>query len=132
MSELKTQIGRKKRAEAVALGTTLAKVTHLAIGRGGLSADGVTPKTITGTATVLFDEIKRKPVVVTKIDDYRYQFEASFDATTTDADLIGDTINEAGLIDEDGDFIFLQTFNLFAASLPANFKDKHIIVVQFI
>jgi phage-related tail fiber protein len=132
MAFLKTLIGRKKRAEAIALGTALAQATHLAIGNGGLEVDGVTPKNISGTATALFNEIKRKEITVEKINDYTYELYAEFDVTTTDPELIGDTINEAGLVDADGDFIYLETFNLFASSLPSNFKDKHVIVLQMV
>ena len=71
-------------------------------------------------------------MVVNKINDYTYELYTEFDATTTDPDLIGDTINEAGLIDSEGDFVYLETFNLFASSLPSNFKDKHVITIQMV
>jgi phage-related tail fiber protein len=132
MAYLKTQIGRKKRTEAIVLGNALAQVTHLAIGNGGLEVDGVTPKNISGTATALFNEIKRKTVTSVKINDYTYEIYAEFDVTTTDPELIGDTINEVGLVDADGDFIYLETFKLFASSLPSNFKNKHVIVLQMV
>lgn len=132
MAYLKTLEGRRKRAEAITYGTALPGIAYLAIGNGGIESDGVTPKNIDGTSTVLFSEIKRKAVSVTKINDYTYEIYAEFDATGDDADLIGDTINEAGLVDSDGDFVYLETFNLFAASLPSNFSDKHVITIQMV
>jgi len=106
LASVKTVKGREKMAKAHAGLATLPKITHIALGSGGVN--GTTPKGLTGNENSLFNEKIRKEIELIEVNSTTYRYVISVDADTDS--LNGVNINEAGLFDEDGDLIAIKTF----------------------
>lgn len=84
---------------------TLSPVTHIALGDGGVDNDG-NPISPTEMQVVLKHEIARYP-----IDSVEYPVDttARYTVTIPKADLAGEKISEAALVDEDGKLLAIKT-----------------------
>ncbi|WDV47132.1 hypothetical protein PV797_05370 [Clostridiaceae bacterium M8S5] len=110
MASIKTNIGREKLAKAHSGTKALPEITHIAFGKGGtfLTEERHAPKELTGAETTLFDEVIRKEPVKSFPDSYTARYTATIDA---DVDkLVGVDLNEACLIDTEGDMVAIKTF----------------------
>lgn len=85
--------------------TTLAKVTHVAFGDGGVDEAGE-PISPVGSQTALTAEVGRYP-----IDGVTYPIPttAQYTVTIPKDDLIGEKISEAALVDADNDLVAIKT-----------------------
>lgn len=83
----------------------LPVITHIAFGSGGVNISGE-PIAPSETQTALNTEIARYPV-----DSVTYPEEttARYAVTIPKDDLAGETINEAALVDSDGDVAAIKT-----------------------
>lgn len=110
MASVKTNKGREKLAKAHNGTAPLPAVVTMVFGTGGVDGS-LNPRALTGAETALFAQIISKTgVKVTKTfpTPYTARYTCTLDA---DVDgLIGKNINEAGLIDADGDLIAMKTF----------------------
>ena len=107
-----TKIRRKKMAEASHTTGTVAKITHIALGSGGVNADG----TVDANRKVieplpenvrLKHEVIRKPYTSsTKVSETSYEYVIKLEEN----ELIGVEISEMALIDEDGDVAAFSNF----------------------
>lgn len=107
MASIKTNVGRHKLAQAHAGTKALPAVTHIAFGSGGVDGNQV-PKNLTGGETALFHEVIRKVPVQTFPDSYTSRYSTTINADTDS--LVGTNINEACLIDSEGDLVAIKTF----------------------
>lgn len=102
-----TTLARRKGLAQITSGviTTLAKITHIALGDGGCDAEGE-PKALIGNESELFNEIARYP-----IDGVSFPEEttARYAVTIPAADHAGKVFNEIGLVDEDGTVCAIKT-----------------------
>lgn len=101
-----SKIRRKKMAEASHTTGRIAKVTHIALGSGGVNADG---KVIVPLAenVALKKEVVRKPYdSSTKTSDTSYEYTIKLEKD----ELVGIFISEMALIDEDGDVVAFSNF----------------------
>jgi hypothetical protein len=97
---------RKKIALATHSKGTIATVSQIALGTGGLNADG-TVKTPSGTATKLNSEIVRKPYTASeKVDDFCYEYAL----VLAETEYVGSKISEMALIDSEGDPVCFLNF----------------------
>lgn len=103
-----TGVGRKKLCEAHAGTSTLAPITQMAFGDGGVNENGV-PKTTTGDETGLYNELMRKNVE-TPVYVNDGHTTCRYSATLEDNELVGKEISEVALYDSDGDMVMIQTF----------------------
>jgi hypothetical protein len=87
--------------------STLAPVTHIAFGKGGVDSDGA-PVAPLDTATSLSNEIARYPI--DKSPEYPVPTTARYEVTIPAGELAGALINEAGLVDGDGGLCAVKTF----------------------
>ena len=103
-----TTSGRRKLCEAHAGTGTLAPITQMAFGDGGVDGSGV-PKPVTGDETGLHNELLRKDV---EIPEYINDGHTTcrYSATLGDDELVGKEISEAALYDSEGDMVMIQTF----------------------
>lgn len=101
-----TKVRRKKMAEASHTTGKLAKITHIALGSGGVNTDG-SVKAPLADATKLNTEVIRKAYSSsTKISDTSYEYTIKLGAD----ELVGTYISEMALIDEDGDVVAFSNF----------------------
>lgn len=101
-----TKVRRKKMAEASHTTGKLAKITHIALGSGGVNTDG-SVKAPLADATKLNTEVIRKAYTSsTKISDTSYEYTIKLGAD----ELVGTYISEMALIDEDGDVAAFSNF----------------------
>lgn len=101
-----TKVRRKKMAEASHTTGKLAKITHIALGSGGVNTDG-SVKAPLADATKLNTEVIRKAYTSsTKISDTSYEYTIKLGAD----ELVGTYISEMALIDEDGDVVAFSNF----------------------
>ncbi|MGG3803178.1 hypothetical protein [Metabacillus fastidiosus] len=110
MASIRTFKGREKQAKAHNGTAALPPVVTVVFGSGGVDNAG-NPRSLTGNEIGLFNEVSRKTgVQVTKSfpSPYTARYSCTLDADV-DA-LIGKNINEAGLIDADGDLVAIKTF----------------------
>ena len=99
-----TKIRRKKMAEASHTTGTVAKITHIALGSGGVNADGTVIVPLAENVA-LKKEVVRKPYTSsTKTSDTSYEYTIKLE----EDELVGTFISEMALIDEDGD-VYLST-----------------------
>ena len=84
---------------------TLAPVTHVAFGDGGVDSGG-TPIAPQESQTALINEIARYPVGSIQ---YPSETAARYSATIPKEDLADQFISEAALIDSDGDAVAIKT-----------------------
>lgn len=107
MASIKTNTGRHKLAQAHAGVKALPAITHVAFGSGGVDSNQA-PKNLTGAETALFNQVISKAPTITFPDNYTARYSVTIDA---DADsLVGTSINEACLIDSEGDVVAIKTF----------------------
>lgn len=103
-----TETGRKKLCRAHSGDQSLASITQMAFGSGGVDADGNVIET-TGAETALRTELLKKDV-----DSHAYTDEKETTCRYTvrlgRAELAGENISEQGLFDADGDMIAYKTF----------------------
>ncbi|MGL5050782.1 MAG: hypothetical protein ACRC6E_09205 [Fusobacteriaceae bacterium] len=110
---VKTNIGRKKRLDRYMNEIeNLPNITGIAVGDGGRDEVTGALKTPLGDELGLYNEVLRLPVYFEVISELSAKFVCFLDSTI-DNILQGKDINEIGLIDSEGDFITLETFNLF-------------------
>ena len=107
MASIKTNKGREKMAKAHAGTKTLPAIAFLAVGSGGVDGNQA-PKALTGSETVLFNEVKRKAPAQAFPTPYTSRYSIRIDAQADD--LVGININEAALIDAEGDIVAYKTF----------------------
>lgn len=101
-----TKIRRKKMAEASHTTGTVAKITHIALGSGGVNADGTVIVPLAENVT-LNKEVIRKPYTSsTKTSDTSYEYTIKLE----EDELVGTFISELALIDEDGDVVAFSNF----------------------
>ena len=101
-----TKIRRKKMAEASHTTGTVAKITHIALGSGGVNADGtvIVPQ---AEKEAKKKEVVRKPYTSsTKTSDTSYEYTIKLE----EDELVGTFISEMALIDEDGDVVAFSNF----------------------
>ena len=96
-----TKIRRKKMAEASHTTGTVAKITHIALGSGGVNGDGTVIVPLAENVA-LKKEVVRKPY--TSDTSYEYTIKLEED------ELVGTFISEMALIDEDGDVVAFSNF----------------------
>lgn len=101
-----TKIRRKKMAEASHTTGTVAKITHIALGSGGVNADGTVIVPLAENVA-LKKEVVRKPYASsTKTSDTSYEYTIKLE----EDELVGTFISEMALIDEDGDVVAFSNF----------------------
>lgn len=101
-----TDTHRKKIALATHSAGTIAKVAQIALGTGGLNADG-SVKTPSGSATKLTSEVIRRVYTASeKVDDFCFEYALVLSET----DCVGSKISEMALIDSEGDPICFLNF----------------------
>lgn len=85
--------------------SAVAPITHIAFGSGGVDGSG-NPIAPTETQTALKHEIARYP-----IDSVEYPVDttARYNVTIPKADLAGEKISEAALVDKDGTLCAIKT-----------------------
>ncbi|WGU94609.1 phage tail protein [Paenibacillus dendritiformis] len=106
MATARTLEYRGKMARAVAGLNPMVQITHIAIGTGGIGADG-TPKPLTGKETGLFQEVYRKPVKATMADATTVRYSLALKAGKDGLADMG--INEIALFDADGALAAIKT-----------------------
>lgn len=110
MASVKTNKGREKLAKAHNGTSALPAVVTMVFGSGGVDGSA-NPRSLTGAETQLFNQIMEKTgaqVTKTFPTPYTARYTCTLDA---DVDLlVGMDINEAGLIDAEGDLIAMKTF----------------------
>lgn len=107
MATIKTIKGRTKLAKAYLGISALPRATHIAVGDGGVDNQG-NPKALTGNENSLNNELIRKAVVPTQPADTTARFSISLNAVTDG--LVNKNINEAILLDSEGDVLAIKTF----------------------
>lgn len=98
---------RRKLATAMAGGPPIAKITHMAFGDGGWddSTDAVIPPDPEQTG--LNHELIRKPLALVTQET---EFSTTGRGVLGESELIGYSISEAALFDEDGDIVGIKNF----------------------
>ena len=85
---------------------TVAKITHIALGSGGVNADGTVIVPLAENVA-LKKEVVRKPYTSsTKTSDTSYEYTIKLE----EDELVGTFISEMALIDEDGDVVAFSNF----------------------
>ena len=104
MKSVITKIRRKKMAAAGKTGT-VAKITQIAVGNGGVDAQGEL-RIVSEEDTQLQSELLRKPYSDCRVSsDTSYIYDIKLDPN----ELVGEFISELMLIDEDGDPVAFMT-----------------------
>ena len=85
---------------------TVAKITHIALGSGGVNGDGTVIVPLAENVA-LKKEVVRKPYTSsTKTSDTSYEYTIKLE----EDELVGTFISEMALIDEDGDVVAFSNF----------------------
>lgn len=93
-------------AEASHTTGKIAKITHIALGSGGVNADGTVIVPLAENVA-LKNEVVRKPYTSsTKTSDTSYEYTIKLEEN----ELVGTFISEMALIDEDGDVVAFSNF----------------------
>lgn len=101
-----TKTRRKKMTEASHTTGKIAKITHIALGSGGVNADGTVIVPLAENVA-LKSEVVRKPYTSsTKTSDTSYEYTIKLE----EDELVGVFISEMALIDEDGDVVAFSNF----------------------
>lgn len=101
-----TKTRRKKMAEASHSTGNIAKITHIALGSGGVNADGTVIVPLAENVA-LKNEVVRKPYTSsTKTSDTSYEYTIKLE----EDELVGVFISEMALIDADGDVVAFSNF----------------------
>lgn len=106
MNEVTTTQGKIDLARARAGEIPMPQITHMALGTGGhVAGDPTTPVPPDPGQTELDNEVLRKPVTVTRVDNtVKYSIELG------ETEGNGEVITEAGLIDNNGALVAVKTF----------------------
>lgn len=103
-----TKTRRKKMAEASHTSGKIAKITHIALGSGGVNGDGTVIVPLAENVA-LKNEVVRKPYTSsTKTSETSYEYTIKLEEN----ELVGVFISEMALIDADGDVVALRSFGL--------------------
>lgn len=100
-----TNVRRKKMAEASHTTGTISKITHIALGSGGVDGSGNVIEPL-GENTALRNEVLRRQCTSVKKNDTCYAYTVELGAL----ELIGTYISEMALIDADGDVAAISNF----------------------
>ena len=101
-----TKKRRMKMAEASHTTGQIAKISHIALGSGGVTADGEVIEPLAEDVQ-LNNEIIRKAYASTqKVSDTAYAYTIKLEKD----ELVGSFISELALIDEDGDVVAFSNF----------------------
>ena len=101
-----TKIRRKKMAEASHTTGSIGKITAIALGSGGVNADGTVIVPLAENVA-LKSEVVRKPYTSsTKTSDTSYEYTIKLEEN----ELVGTFISEMALFDEDGDVVAFSNF----------------------
>lgn len=101
-----TKIRRKKMAEASHTTGKIARITHIALGSGGVNEAGEVIEPLPENIK-LNHEVVRKPYTSsTKKSETSYEYLIKLEEN----ELIGTYISELALIDEDGDVVAFSNF----------------------
>ena len=101
-----TKIRRKKMAEASHTTGTVAKITHIALGSGGVNADGIVIVPLAENVALKKEEVRKPYTSSTKTSDTSYEYTIKLE----EDELVGTFISEMALIDEDGDVVAFSNF----------------------
>lgn len=100
-----TDIRRKKMAEASRSGT-LARITQIALGSGGVDGNGTVIEPLAANVRLQQEVLRREYDSCTRISDTSYEYALNLD----ESELVGTYISELALIDEDGDVVAFSNF----------------------
>lgn len=101
-----TKIRRTKMAEASHTTGSIAKITHIALGTGGVDENGTVIVPLPENVQ-LKNEVIRKPYATSrKASDTSYEYTINLEVN----ELVGVYISELALIDEDGDVVAFSNF----------------------
>lgn len=101
-----TKIRRKKMAETSHTTGKIAKITHIALGSGGVDGSGNVIVPLPENVQ-LKNEVVRKPYTTSKkTSDTSYEYTIKLEEN----ELVGTFISEMALIDEDGDVVAFSNF----------------------
>lgn len=101
-----TKIRRKKMAEASHTTGTVAKITHIALGSGGVNADGTVIVPLAENVALKKEAVRKPYTSSTKTSDTSYEYTIKLE----EDELVGTFISEMALIDEDGDVVAFSNF----------------------
>ena len=101
-----TKIRRKKMAEASHTTGTVAKITHIALGSGGVNADGTVIVPLAENVALKKEVVRTPYTSSTKTSDTSYEYTIKLE----EDELVGTFISEMALIDEDGDVVAFSNF----------------------
>ena len=101
-----TKIRRKKMAEASHTTGTVAKITHIALGSGGVNADGTVIVPLAENVALKKEVVIKPYTSSTKTSDTSYEYTIKLE----EDELVGTFISEMALIDEDGDVVAFSNF----------------------
>lgn len=101
-----TKIRRKKMAEASHTTGTVAKITHIALGSGGVNADGTVIVPLAENVALKKEVVRNPYTSSTKTSDTSYEYTIKLE----EDELVGTFISEMALIDEDGDVVAFSNF----------------------
>lgn len=103
-----TETGRRKLCKAHAGDAVLPKIIRMAVGDGGVDSSGIVQGT-TGKEVGLYQELIRK-----EIDSHTYQNDEEttcrYSMRLDETELVGKSLSEIGLYDEEGDLVAYKTF----------------------
>ena len=94
-----TKIRRKKMAEASHTTGKIAKITHIALGSGGVDANRKVIEPLPENVRLKHEVIRKPYTSSTKVSETSYEYVIKLEEN----ELIGVEISEMALIDEDGD-----------------------------
>lgn len=101
-----TKKRRQKMAEASHTTGQIAKITHIALGSGGVNGQGEVIEPLPENVQ-LNNEVVRKPYTSSrKLSDTSYEYTIRLEEN----ELVGTYISEMALIDEDGDVAAFSNF----------------------
>lgn len=101
-----TKIRRKKMAEASHTTGKIAKITHIALGSGGVDANRKVIKPLPENVRLKHEVIRKPYTSSTKVSETSYEYVIKLEEN----ELIGVEISEMALIDEDGDVAAFSNF----------------------
>lgn len=113
-----TKIVRQKMAKAIGETGVIARVAYIAFGIGGVDGNNQ-PIVPDVDANALNNEVFRLSV---ENVTYPLPTTVGFDVTLNLAEHNGHELSEFGIVDEDGDFVGIQTFSIVTKSDLAELK----------
>ncbi|NBH99945.1 hypothetical protein D7Y41_34150 [Anaerotruncus sp. 1XD22-93] len=101
-----TKIRRKKMAEASHTTGTVARITHIALGNGGVNENGEVLEPLPDAAGLNNEVIRRQCTSSRKVSDMAYEYTLRLENN----EFIGTYFSEIALVDEDGDVAAISNF----------------------